>query len=358
MSERTPLRPPLAAPDTPPVTEASDAAASRVPGLAMSFAVAVAATVIGKLVPIVGSPIPGIVIGALLAVVVKPGRRLRPGMGSASKTVLQMSVVVLGCNLSLRQIARAGTESLPVLFGTLVVCLAAAFAFGRRLKISGRLTTLIGVGTGICGASAIAAVTPVIGAVGAEVAYAVSTIFVFNIAAVIVFPVVGHMLGLSQHSFGLFAGTAVNDTSSVVAAATTYGNAAGSYAVVVKLTRTLCIIPVCLTLAALEQRRARREGTVAQDAKRVRVWSLVPWFLVGFLLTATANTLGLIPDAAHPVFGETSAFLITVALSAIGLSTDIPSMRRAGSRPVLLGGILWVVVSGTSLVLQVLTGSL
>jgi uncharacterized membrane protein YadS len=334
-------------------------------------AIAAVATVVGYWFPIVGGPVTGIVIGVVLAAVLRPGARLRPGITTASKFVLQVSVVVLGCQLSLAQIVRVGGGSLPVMVGSLAACLVAAYFVGRWLGIGGDLRTLIGAGTGICGASAIAAVTPVIGAASAEVAYAVSTIFLFNIAAVLIFPFLGHLLGMSQHTFGLFAGTAVNDMSSVVAASTTYGDAAGQYAVVVKLTRTLLIIPICLGLAALANRRAARRTAAAPaepraahvpahagTGARVSVAKLVPWFLIGFLLTATANTLGLIPSGAHHGLSTLSVFLITVALSGIGLSTDLSGLRRAGPRPLVLGACLWVVVSVTSLTLQFVTGSL
>ena len=131
----------------------------------------------------VGSAVPGIVLGGLLGIVRKPGPRLTPGITFASKFVLQLSVVILGLQLSIGEVARVGLESLPVMLGTLVVCLGAAWLFGRLLGVIGDVRTLIGVGTGICGASAVAAVAPVIGAVSADVAYAVSTIFLFNVAA-------------------------------------------------------------------------------------------------------------------------------------------------------------------------------
>ncbi|MDI6521446.1 YeiH family protein [Streptomyces coelicoflavus] len=346
----------------------------RLPGLAVAVAVASVATVVGGWFPLVGGPVAGIVIGVALAAVRRPAERLKPGITTASKFVLQLSVVLLGCQLSLTQVVRVGGSSLPVMLGSLVACLAAAYFVGRRLGIGRDLRTLIGVGTSICGASAIAAVTPVIGAASAEVAYAVSTIFLFNIAAVLVFPVLGHLLDMSQQAFGLFAGTAVNDTSSVVAAAATYGDEAGQYAVVVKLTRTLLIIPICLWLAALTKRRALAAGTGGPGVggpsaggpgaggpgagPRLNVLKLVPWFLVGFLLTALVNTLGLIPDRAHPGLTTLCVFMITVALSAIGLTTDLRGLRRAGPRPLLLGACLWVVVSVTSLALQYLTSSL
>jgi uncharacterized membrane protein YadS len=289
-------------------------------------------------------------------------------------------VVVLGSQLSLAQIAKVGFESLPVMIGTLAVCLTAAWLIGRWLGITGNLRTLIGVGTGICGASAIAAVTPVIGAVGIDVAYAISTIFLFNIGAVLIFPIIGHVLGLSQHAFGLFAGTAVNDMSSVVATATTYGPAATNFAVVVKLVRTLMIIPISFGLAAWAGRRdaaaarASAQGVTAQVSadqnsadqisadqvpvarERVHALRLVPWFLVGFILVAAINSIGLIPAGAHPGLSATSVFLITIALSAIGLSTDLAGFRRAGARPLILGASLWVIVSLTSLGLQFATG--
>ncbi|MGV8967295.1 MAG: YeiH family protein [Cellulomonas sp.] len=327
-------------------------AAAWLPGLGLAAGVAVIATVVGRLLPIIGGPVTAIVLGVGLARWVAPRAGLRPGITVASKTVLQVSVVVLGSQLSLGQIARVGADSFPVMVGTLAAALGAAYWIGRWLGVTGNLRTLIGVGTGICGASAIAAVAPVIGAASVEVAYAVSTIFAFNVTAVLVFPVVGHLLGLSQHAFGLFAGTAVNDMSSVVATATTYGPVAANYAIVVKLTRTLFIIPISLGLAVLTARRERG------DRPSVRIGRLVPWFLVGFLLVAAANTVGLIPREVHPALSQFSVFLITVALAAVGMSTDVAGLRRAGHRPLVLGGALWIVVSLTSLGLQRLTGTL
>ena len=326
------------------------------PGLAVACAIAVVATVVGHAAPLLGAPVAGIVIGVLLGPALRRGARLAPGIGYAKGYVLQFAVVVLGTQLSLRQVVHVGVGSLPVMLGTLAVCLTLAFLLGRRLGIDADLRTLIGVGTGICGASAIAAVSPVIRAKSNDIAYAISTIFLFNVAAVLIFPPIGHALGLSQHAFGLFAGTAVNDTSSVVAAATTYGTAAGNYAVVVKLTRTLMIIPICLGLAALVRRRASAQagGSLTRYEEHVllRTLKLVPWFLIGFLVAAAANSAGLVPASDHNALQHVSLFLITAALSAIGLSTDVPALRRTGHRPLLLGATLWVAVATTSLLLQ------
>jgi uncharacterized membrane protein YadS len=397
--------------------------------LLAALAVGIVATLIGRDVPLVGTAVPGAVIGVLAALTltwaaarqraavlrgaaaprgavsrldVKGLReRLAPGLKLASSRLLQCSVVILGAQLSLSTAVRVGLSSLPVMLGTLVVCLGAAFCYGRLLGVVGDLRTLIGVGTGICGASAIAAVSPVIEASSTDIAYAVSTIFLFNITAVLVFPVVGHALGMTQHAFGLFAGTAVNDTSSVVATATTYGSSAASYAVVVKLVRTLMIIPICMALSAVTARKKATRpataatatdatgadatgpgagraavtgpgatGTVATDGAPIRgtttagrlsarrVLRLVPWFLIGFIVMAAANSAGVIPSGWHGALSEVSLFLVAVALSAIGLSTDVAALRRAGAKPVLLGAMLWVTVTMASLGLQFLTGTL
>lgn len=319
-------------------------------GLALATAVAGIATVGGRLVPLVGAPVLGIVLGIAIGIVVARARRrspdLAPGLAIGRGPLLHAAVVLLGAQVSLLQVVRVGAGSLPVMLGTLAACLLGAVVAGRALGIGRDLRTLIGVGTAICGASAIAAVSPVIRARSNDVAYAVSTIFVFNVAAVLLFPAIGHALGMGQDAFGLFAGTAVNDTSSVVAAASSYGPQAADHAVVVKLARSMMIIPVCLVLAALVRRREPREpGTPG-------VGRLVPGFLIGFVLVAAANSAGLVPAALQPALRDAALFLITVAMSAIGLSTDLPALRRAGTRPLGLGALLWVLVTGTSLGIQ------
>jgi uncharacterized integral membrane protein (TIGR00698 family) len=329
--------------------------AALAPGLALAAAIAVLATAVARLVPVIGAPVIGIAVGVVLSGRVRRWQRCQAGIAFTAKTVLQLAVVLLGTQLSLHEVGSVGAHSFPVMFGTLAVCLILAFLVGRWLGIETDTRTLIGVGTGICGASAIAAVSPVIRAKSPAVAYAISTIFLFNIAAVLTFPLLGHLFGLDQHAFGLFCGTAVNDTSSVVAAASSYGTQAGNYAVVVKLTRTLMIVPICLGLAALVRRRDRRlDGDNAQTPPRrwTRAAKLVPWFLIGFLLAAGVRSAGLILAASQSALQDTALFLITMALAAIGLSTDFAHIRRAGHRPLLLGLVLWIAVATTSLLLQ------
>lgn len=318
-------------------------------GFLITFALAAAAYGLGALLPLVG----GAVIGILLGIGVKAMGWVpedgRTGIRFCSKSLLQASIVLLGAQLSLGQVWEVGSSSLWVMLPTLVVCLGAAWLISRAGWVRPSLVALIGVGTGICGASAIAATAPVIDADEDDVAYAVSTIFAYNVAAVVIFPALGHLLGLSQAGFGLWAGTAINDTSSVVAAAFSYGSEAGSYATVVKLARATMIIPVVLCLAWVKSRERRANVTVR---------NLVPWFLVWFLAAAFLNSLGVVPDVAKPWLLTTGKFLIVVALTAVGLSADLRKVARSGLRPFILGAALWVLVAGSSLLLQRLTGQL
>ncbi|MCU1610544.1 MAG: putative sulfate exporter family transporter [Pseudonocardiales bacterium] len=332
------------------------------PGLLLALVVAGVATMLGRLVPIVGGPVFGILLGAGSAALI-PALRAplwKSGCTVASKHVLQLSIVVLGAGLSVQQVVAVGRQSLPVMLGTLAVALGGAWLLGRLLNVRGDTQILIGVGTGICGASAIAATTAVTKAKECEVAYAIGTIFTFNIVAVLAFPQIGHLLHLDPHSFGLWAGTAINDTSSVVAAAYAYGGDAGSYAVVVKLTRSLMIIPIVTALALWAAHRDsdgyRRER---RFSFRSLPWTkLVPLFLVGFVATAALNSAGIIPSTWHSALTFTGTFLITTALAGIGLSLRLGDIRRAGIRPLLLGAGLWLLVAATSLGLQSHTGTL
>lgn len=235
---------------------ARSAAVRLAPGLAVACALAVVAEALSGFASIVGAPVLALLGGTAVAQLRRPRGALAPGLGVASSRVLQASVVALGATLSLQEVVRTGLASLPVMLGSLAVALVGAVVVGRVLGVDRDARTLIGVGTGICGVSAIAATDSVIEASEADVAYAVATIFTFNVVAVLTYPTVGHLLNLSPHGFGLWAGTAVNDVSSVVAAASIYGHGATGTAVVVKLTRTLMIIPITLGLGWYRGRRA------------------------------------------------------------------------------------------------------
>jgi uncharacterized integral membrane protein (TIGR00698 family) len=336
--------------------------AGLLPGLAVALILGTAAAVLGHWVPVVGAP----VIALLLAIGLRAlldrrlplaAARLHPGTSFAGKYLLQVAIVLFGAGLSVATVVRVGAASLPVMLGTLAVCLVAAWLLGRLLRIADPLRTLIGAGTGICGASAIAAVGPALAADATEMAYAVSTIVVYNVLAAVLFPAIGHVLALGPHAFGLWAGTAVNDTSSVVATAYAYGASAGQYAVVVKLTRSLMIVPVVLVLIVRQGRRISA-GAPDPSTPRRRVWRLIPPFIAAFLMAAALNSVGLVPAGWHDTLPHVAGFATAVAMAGIGLGTSFGQLRRVGLRPLALGGLLSALTAGSSLALQALTGSL
>lgn len=331
---------------------------SRIPGILVTLVVAAIATGLGRLAPVVGAPVFAILGGIAIASVRPLSSSFRPGLTFSSRTVLQASIVVLGTGLSFREVLSTGASSLPVLLGSLAAALIGARILGSFLGVDGDLKTLVGVGTGICGASAIAATNAVIDASEADVSYAIATIFTFNVAAVLTFPSLGHLMHLSPHGFGLWAGTAINDLSSVVAASSIFGHGATSTAVVVKLTRTLMIVPITLTLSLL---RARREMNEQQPHLRTRrlppLRRLVPLFMGWFLVAVAVNTVGWIPHSWHSSLSQIAQVCITIALGAIGLSTRFRDIRRTGLRPLALGAMLWVLVAVTALALQHATGA-
>lgn len=328
-------------PDTP----------SRLPGFALSLGLAVIAYYLGKLVPIIGGPVFGILLGLAISSFYALPKVLKPGLQFSSKQVLQGAIILMGFGMSLSQVLQTGSESLAVMLSTLAVCLVGAWLLGRALGVSSNLTVLVGAGTGICGASAIAAVAPVVKAEEREVAYAISTVFAFNVVAVVLFPALGHLLGFSQKAFGLWAGTAINDTSSVVAASFAYGADAGAYATIVKMARASMIIPITLGLAAFK--------TFTSEVKTQVKWTkLVPWFIVYFLVASMIRSAGLVPALGVKWLPEAGKFLIIVALAAVGLGSDIKSIARTGWRPLALGALLWVLVATTSVVVQRIVGQM
>jgi uncharacterized integral membrane protein (TIGR00698 family) len=321
-----------------------------VPGIVVAVAVAVLATAAARFVPLVGAPVLAIVLGIVVRAVAPPPERYLSGIAFSARTILQAAIVLSGLSLSIAAVVRTGFGTLPVTLGTVAVALLLAPLVGRALGIERTLRTLIGAGTAICGASAIAAVSAVIEPAESEIALAIATVFFYNIVAVLVFPPIGHLLQLSQDAFGLWAGTAINDTSSVVAAGYVYGQEAGAHATIVKLTRAMLILPLVAAIAFL---RARRDHAAGINMP----WrQIVPWFILWFLVAALASGAGFVPATWHEAIGALSTFLIAVALGAIGLQTELRGLLRAGARPLALGFVLWVAVALSSLTIQRLTG--
>jgi uncharacterized integral membrane protein (TIGR00698 family) len=329
--------------------------------MALCAAIAVLATFLGRRFEVVGGPVFAILTGMVLALFVKGSRRapFESGLAYTSKFVLQAAVVLLGFGLNLAQIARVGATSLPIILSTITTSLVVSFVMSRALEVPGKISTLVGVGSSICGGSAIAACAPVIGADDEEVAQAISVIFLFNVIAALVFPTLGGMLGLTNEGFGLFAGTAVNDTSSVTATATAWdgmhpGANTLDAATIVKLTRTLAIIPITLGLALWNARRAHREGGEAQGSFDLR--RAFPIFVLLFVLASVVTTVFSLPVALTAPIKELSKFLIVMAMAAIGLNTDVVKLVRTGGKPILMGFCCWVAIAAVSLGMQHLLG--
>lgn len=336
-------------------------------GVLFALAVAVPAWLLGRRFEVVGGPVFAILIGMVLALLVpaEKGEPLQAGVRFTSKKVLQWAVILLGFGLNLSQIAQVGATSLPIIVSTIATSLAVSFLLCRALNIPGKISTLIGVGSSICGGSAIAATAPVIDADDEEIAQAISVIFLFNVIAALVFPTLGGVLGLTNEGFGLFAGTAVNDTSSVTAAAAAWdgmhpGANTLDSATIVKLTRTLAIIPITLALAFWQVRQARRatatgEGSATAagtfDLKRI-----FPFFIVFFVLASVVTTVFSLPAAITAPIKELSKFLIIMAMAAIGFNTNIVRLVRTGGKPIVMGLACWVAIAVVSLGMQHVLG--
>ena len=332
-------------------------------GLLFCLVIAVPAWLLGKQFEVVGGPVFAILIGMVLALLVPAGASapLQDGVKFTSKKILQYAVILLGFGLNLAQIAQVGATSLPIIVSTIATSLVVAFVLCRALKIPGKISTLIGVGSSICGGSAIAATAPVIDADDEEIAQAISVIFLFNVIAALVFPTLGGMLGLTNEGFGLFAGTAVNDTSSVTAAAAAWdgmhpGANTLDAATIVKLTRTLAIIPITLALAFWQMRRAKRAAAAGEGSGEAAgtfdLKKIFPFFIIFFVLASVITTVFALPSAVTAPIKELSKFFIVMAMAAIGFNTNIVKLVRTGGKPILMGLCCWIAIACVSLGMQ------
>jgi len=326
------------------------------PGVLMCIAVGASAGWIGhRLPPVVGSTVVAILLGILVGNLAGMTGREKPGISFCSKKVLQLSIIILGGGVSFAQVCQVGCQSVVVMLSTLATALLVAYGVGRLLAVTGNLRSLIGVGTAICGGSAIAAIAPIVEADDDEIAFSISTVFLFNVLAVIIFPALGHLMQMSDFGFGIWAGTAVNDTSAVVASAYSYSQEAGDFATITKLARTTMIVPVALVFALLSARRRRTEG----ESLAAGVFRVFPWFVLGFAAMALLNTAGLWGQSVAKVFSTVGKdYLMVLALAGVGLGTDLRKITTTGFRPVLLGLSTWAGVAIASLVVQALVRQL
>ena len=333
-----------------------------VKGIILCLIIAVPSWFIGKRFPIIGGAVIAILAGMVVTLFIKDKTSFETGIKFTSKKILQWAVVLLGFGMNLNVIFKTGAQSLPIIICTIATSLIISFVLHKAMHIPSKISTLVGVGSSICGGSAVAATAPVIDADDEEVAQAISVIFFFNVLAAIIFPYFGQLIGFdtgSGEAFGIFAGTAVNDTSSVTAAASTWdnmwnlGSATLDKAVTVKLTRTLAIIPITLVLAFI------RTGKNGKDASKVSMKKIFPFFILYFVaasvITTVAISFGVSPSFFNPI-KELSKFFIVLAMAAIGLNTNIIKLIKTGGKPIIMGACCWVGITAVSLIMQHVMG--
>lgn len=328
-------------------------------GLLLSILLAIPSSILGNKFPIIGGPVFAIILGIILGNLIKNKSPYSNGIRFTSKKILQYAVILLGFGMNLEVVMETGKQSLPIIIVTVCSALVIAYFANRVLKLSDKIAILIGVGSSICGGSAIAATSPIIDADEDEVAQSISVIFLFNIIAALIFPTLGTLLGFSTTNgevFGIFAGTAVNDTSSVTAAASTWdalynlGTQTLDKAVTVKLTRTLAIIPITLILSFIQAKKSKHK-----DGSKVSINKVFPFFILFFIGASIFTTVcvrnGVPMESFYPM-KHLSKFFIVMAMAAIGFNTDIVKLIKSGLKPILLGMICWVGITLLTLLMQ------
>lgn len=330
-----------------------------VPGFIIAMLIAFLARYMESLLPIplIGDSVIALFIGMTINQIEKPNKMIAAGLKFTSKKVLKFSIILLGSSLSIGTILNVGRLSLTVMLFTLLTCFGGGYFVGKWLGLDWKLSNMISAGTGICGGSAIAAMAPVIEAEDKDVAYAMSATFLFDMAMIILFPIMGRMMGLSDMAYGLWTGTAVNDTSSVVAAGYAFSEAAGDFATMVKLTRTLSIIPTVMVFSIINsnlKNKSSNEGTLSN--KNIKITSLFPWFILAFVAMAIINSFGFIPITVSNHMKTISKFLMVSALSAIGMNTDFREMKKSGINPMIHGFIISALVVVVAIIVEYFMG--
>ena len=319
-------------------------------GLVICFAVAAVAVLLENLIPggLLGASIIALFMGTLINSFFHPAW-MKPALKFTSKRILKLAIILLGASLSVGTIMSVGKMTFFVMIFTFAMCFGAGFFIRKIFRLNWKLSNLISAGTGICGGSAVAAIAPVIDADDKDIAFAMSSTFLFDMVMIALYPLMGRALGLSDIAYGIWAGTSVNDTASVVASGYAFSEIAGDLATMVKLTRTIAIIPTVLVFAYIGTRIKQKELKAANQGQRVNLVKIIPWFIGGFLLLAIFNSVGFIPAAVSAVLKTTSKFLMVMALAAIGLGTSLFDFKKAGLRPMFYGVTIDTLVTLTAL---------
>lgn len=333
------------------------------PGIVLAAAIAFLACWLESLLPVhlIGSAVIAMFIGMFLNQYLRKTTLFASGLKFTSKKILKFAIILLGLSLNITTILHVGRMSLTVMVFTLLTCFGGGHFIGKMLGLNWKLSNLISAGTGICGGSAIAAIAPTIDADDNDVAYAMSATFLFDMAMIILFPIMGRALGMTDQAFGIWAGTAVNDTSSVVATGYAFSEAAGDFATMVKLTRTLAIIPTVVTFAFIQLNIKRKEAMAKQQngaelKANFSIAKIFPWFILGFLAMSIVASIFSIPASMVSGTKTLSKFLMVCALAAIGLNTSFSSMKKAGIRPMIHGFIISALVVIVALIVEICMG--
>ena len=319
-------------------------------GVAICFGVAGVSVLLEELIPggLLGASIIALFLGTIINSFFHPAW-IKPSLKFTSKRILKVAIVLLGASLSVNTILSVGKMTFFVMIFTFAMCFGGGFFVRKLFGLNWKLSNLISAGTGICGGSAVAAIAPVIDADDKDVAFALSSTFLFDMVMVALYPLMGKALGMTDMAYGIWAGTSVNDTASVVASGYAFSEIAGDFATMVKLTRTIAIIPTVLVFAYIGTRMKQKELKVASNGQKLNLVKIIPWFIGGFLLLAIVNSLGWIPVAASSVLKGTSKFLMVTALAAIGLGTSIADFKKAGLKPMFYGITIDTLVTLTAL---------
>jgi uncharacterized integral membrane protein (TIGR00698 family) len=333
------------------------------PGIILSVGVALLACWLESLLPIhlIGSAVIAMFIGMVLNHFLRNTKVFASGLKFTSKKILKFAIILLGLSLNITTILNVGKMSLTVMIFTLLTCFGGGYFIGKALGLNWKLSNLISAGTGICGGSAIAAIAPTIDADDNDVAYAMSATFLFDMAMIVLFPIMGQAMGMTDQAFGIWAGTAVNDTSSVVATGYAFSEGAGDFATMVKLTRTLSIIPTVLVFAFinlnLKRKEAKLNGLNESELKaKFSIKKIFPYFIVLFVVMSIVASIFSIPSGILVQTKAASKFLMVAALAAIGLNTSFSSMKKSGIRPMIHGFIISALVVIVALVVEIAMG--
>lgn len=330
---------------------------SIIPGVMICILIALISAFIHHFFQAAGAAVIAMFAGMLVRLFYRIPSSWTAGLRFTSKQLLKTAIVFLGGTISLQQLVSAGSSSLMVMMFTLSGGFLAAWFFGTYcLRISFNQSVLIALGTGICGGSAIASLSPILDADDRDIAFAIAATFLFDVIAVVVFPLLGQMMNLSHDGYGLWVGTAVNDTSSVVAASYAYSDQAGNYATMVKMARTTMLLPIGILLNIVVGKRKASLGE--EGCSSFNHISLIPVFILFFILMVVLNTLFSFSPESRSLMKLSSSFIISMALGAVGLNTDLKNLFKAGRRPLVLGGIVSIVVALVSIIVQKTAGLL